>query len=71
MQLKINCYCVTILLFLNNNKLALNDQIECFVINACIFLFLTMILKACRFSLYILGLDNIISDHFYCIRVTI
>jgi hypothetical protein len=71
MQLKINCHCVTILLFLSNNKLALNDQIKCFVINACIFLFLTMILIACRFSLYILGLNNIISDNFYYIRVAI
>ncbi len=71
MELKINCHCVTMLLFLNNNKLALNDQVKCFVITACIFLSSTMILTACRFSLYILGLDNIISDHFYCIRVTI
>jgi hypothetical protein len=30
MQLKINCHCVTILLFLNNNKLALNDRIKYF-----------------------------------------
>ncbi len=69
MQLKINCHCVTILLFLNNNELALNDWITCFVIDACVFLFSAMILTACWFSLYILGLDSIISDHFYCIRV--
>ncbi len=85
MQLKINCHCVTIFLSLNNNKLAPNDQTKCFVINACIFLFSTMILTACQFSLYNLGLNNIISDHFllyqsnniilpeyivYCIDVT-
>ncbi len=60
-----------IIIILNNNKLSLNDQIKCFVINACIFLFSTMILTACWFALYILGLDHIKSDCFYCIRVTI
>jgi hypothetical protein len=37
MQIKINYHCVIILLLLKNNKLALNDQIKCCVINACIF----------------------------------
>ncbi len=35
------------------------------------FFFSTMILTANRFPLYILGLDKKISDHFYCIIVTI
>ncbi len=30
-----------------------------------------MILTACQFPLYIFGLDNIITDRFYCIIVTI
>jgi hypothetical protein len=33
----IYCFCVTIMLFLCNNKLLLNDQINCFVNNAHIF----------------------------------
>ncbi len=57
------------LLFLSNNKLSLNDLIYCFVINACICLFLTMIQTACQFPLYTLGLDDIISDRFYCTSV--
>ncbi len=68
MQTNIICYCVTILLFLSDNELLLNDQINFYVINACIFLFSTMILMACWFPLYILGLDDIISDCFHCIR---
>ncbi len=59
------------LLCLSHNKVWLNDQINCFVINACIFLFSTMIQTACLFCLYIFGLNNNISDCFYCIRVTI
>jgi hypothetical protein len=39
----IYCFCVTILLFLSHNKLCPNDQINCFVIYACIYLFSTMI----------------------------
>jgi hypothetical protein len=39
----IYCFCVTILLFLSHNKLYPNDQINCFVIYACIFLFSTII----------------------------
>jgi hypothetical protein len=69
MQTKINCYCVTTLLFLSDNELLLNDRINCFVINACIRLFLMMILMAYWFPLYILGLNDIISDCLYCIRV--
>jgi hypothetical protein len=52
------------LLFLSHNKLLINDKINCFVINACIFLFLTMIQMVCLFCLHIFGLDNNISDLF-------
>ncbi len=40
---KLYCFCVIILLFLSHNKLYPNDQISCFVIYACIYLFSTMI----------------------------
>ncbi len=56
--------CNDILLFLSHNKLWLNDQINGFVINACIFLFSTMIQTACLFHLYIFGLKINLSDLF-------
>ncbi len=59
------------LLFLSNNKLLLHDRMNCYVMNACIFLFSMMILTACQFPLYIFGLDGIISYCYYCIIVTI
>ncbi len=67
----IYCCSDTILLFLSHNKLYFNDQINCFVINACIFLFLTLSKMVCLFSLYIFCLDKHFSDPFYCIRVII
>ncbi len=67
----IYCCSETILLFLSHNKLYFNDQINCFVINACIFLFSTLSKTVCLFSLYIFCLDKHLSDLFYCIRVTI
>ncbi len=59
------------LLFLSYNKLWPNDQINCSVINACIFLFSTMIQMASLFCLYIFGLNNNPSDLVYCFTVTI
>ncbi len=47
------CCSETILLFLSHNKLYFNDQINCFVINACIFLFSTLSKRVFLFSLYI------------------
>ncbi len=67
----IYCCSDTILLFLSHNKLYLNDQINCFVINACIFLFLTLSKTVYLFSLYIFCLDKHFSDPFNCIRVII
>ncbi len=43
----------TISLFLSHNKLYPNDQINCFVINACILLFWTLSKTVCLFGLYI------------------
>jgi hypothetical protein len=48
----IYCFGVTISLFLSHNKLYLNDLIDCFNINSCIFLFSTISKKVCLFSLY-------------------
>ena len=67
----IYCCSDTILLFLSHNKLYFNDQINCFVINACIFLFSTLSKTVCLFSLYIFCLNKHFSDPFYCIWVTI
>ena len=53
MRKNIYCFCETILLFLSHNKLFINDQINCFVLLACIFLFLTKIQMVCQFCLYI------------------
>ncbi len=53
------------LLFLSHNQLLLNDQINCFVINACIILFSTMIQMVCLFCLYIFGLNNNISFFYF------
>jgi hypothetical protein len=39
----IYCFCLIILSFLSHNKLYPNDQVNCFVIYACIYLFSTMI----------------------------
>ncbi len=67
----IYCCSDTILLFLSHNKLYFNDQINCVVINACIFLFSTLSKTVYLFSLYIFCLDKHFSDTFNCIIVTI
>ncbi len=64
-------YCEIILLFLSHNKLSPNDQINCFIINACILLFSTLSKMVSLFSLYIFGLNKNLSDPFHCIRVII
>ncbi len=56
-------------LFLRYNKYEPNDQIKCFVINACIFLFSKSIRMASVFCLYIFCLYINPSDLFYCIKV--
>jgi hypothetical protein len=66
----IYCCSDTNLLFLSHNKLYFNDQINCFIINACIFLFSTLSKTVCLLSLYIFCLRKYLSDLFYCIRVT-
>ena len=71
MRKNMYCFSETILLFLSHNKLYLNDQINCFVINAWIFLLPTMFQMACLFCLYIFCLNNNLSDLFHCIKVTI
>jgi hypothetical protein len=48
----INCCSDIILLFLSHNKLYFNDQINCFVINACIFLFSTLSRMVCLAWIY-------------------
>ena len=67
----IYCCSDTILLFLSHTKLYFNDQINCFVINACIFLFLTLSKMVYLFSLHIFCLNKHFSDPFNCIRVTL
>ena len=53
MRYIIYCCSETILLFSSHNKLYFNNQINYFVINACIFLFSTLSKTVCLFSLYI------------------
>ncbi len=54
----IYCFCVTNIVFLCNNKPYINDQINFYVIIACIFLFMAMIQFVCQFCLYIFVLTK-------------
>ncbi len=65
------CFCVTIIVFLCNNKLYINDQINCDVFVAWILLFTAMIQFVYQFCLNIFCLNKNLSDLYYCITDTI